>query len=421
MLAVVSPLGLSSGEMADQVALAFGVRGSAALGTPLADVLARAFALLPFGEAGIRGLGVAGISTLLALAFLVAAVRGLSLGPGDGLPRGSGAPVAVHGARGLSLLSIGAGISLLCVCRPFLETATGHPATAVELGLLIATILAMAAVRRSPRRASVGMALALLCGLGAGVGWPVRAATWPPALVISTWALRRGQRWPLLSPTLFVAGCGIALAGVVDAPPSVPVTLWALLRFTLIPVPGHTVFHDVLRTREMLAWVIDDVGVLGLLVAAVGLCLVVSRARAKGALTFVGSWTMAITACLWTGDILAARLFFAAALVAPIAAAVVFFTASFGRARAAVAVVMVVIIVVPPAVVGIGAAMRTPVRRQPALVARGLDAAFSGRAKGAVAPADPEQARWWRYGHAIGLVAAPAASGKVPGVKPDAP
>jgi hypothetical protein len=110
-----------------------------------------------------------------------------------------------------------------------------------------------------------------------------------------------------------------------------------------------------------------------------------------------------IAACLYTGDIFAVRLFVVASLASPVARAVTSFTATFGRARDAAVLLMAVILVLPPAVVGVRGILELPGRRDPALVARALDAAFDARAPGTPIPADSQAARWWRYGRAVGL------------------
>ncbi|MEO5767115.1 MAG: hypothetical protein ABIS92_02085 [Polyangia bacterium] len=417
VLAVVTPLGLASGEAVDQVAQAFGSRRALGGATPLADTLSRLIALVPLGEAGIRPHLLAALLGAGAVALLLAGSRTVAHAGGC---NGAG-PALV-------------GVTLLTVSRPFLDSASVRAPAALDLCLLGAGVLLLETLRRAPARSAAGMGLAFLCGLAAGAGWPVRVGLWPLALWLTILALRRGERWPLLGPTLFVAGAAITLAAVAGAPlpdPASPVVSGATHS-------AGSILHDILMpslaipfgspaAREVVAWVIDDAGVLGLLAGLLGSLLMVMRAPLQ-AVTLLLPWATAVAAALAAGNILLARLFIAGSLVAPVTMAVSLFAESFGRARAAVVLVLLVVVVVPPAMVGVGAALRQPARRNPAAVARHLDLAFETGALGA-APvlesqpsaqlAEQETLRWWRYGTAIGLQPAhatgiPAQEGRQP-------
>jgi len=227
-------------------------------------------------------------------------------------------------------------------------------------------------------------------------------AVWPLALVLILWALRRGERWPLRAPTAIVAGSGMVMAALLGAPLAAPGTSGQLLRQVFLP--GSWTLWSAAEARQMLAWVIDDAGVLGLVVAAVGCAILVWKSRREAALLLL-PWATAIVAAVCTNDVLSARLFTVAALVGPIVAAVDYFAASFGRARAAVALVMAVILVLPPALVGVGSARSLPARRDPAAVTRRLDAALTAVAQSPAATVAPEgdTVRWWRYAQIVGL------------------
>ncbi len=379
VLAVAAPLGLSSGDGADQVAQAFGMRRPFLTATSLADLLARIFALFPIGEAGVRAQGAGALACVLAMTLMVARSR-LWVGKG-------GAPSMI------------VGVALCAVSRPFFETASAHPGTAVDLCLFVGIMQAIELVQRDPERRAAGLGLALLCGLATGGGWPLRVGTWPIAAAQAAWALRRGHRWPLLAPAVFIAGAGVVLAGVVVAPVGSATTLRMVLR--QIAIPAFWGAPHPTGAREILAWVIDDAGVLGLLTATVGWGLAV-RGSAQAAPVLLG-WGLTIAAFLCTGDIFAVRLFVVASLASPVALAVTSFTATFGRARDAAVLLMAVILVLPPAVVGVRGILETPGRRDPALVARALDTAFDAHRPGTPVPVDSEAARWWRYGRAVGL------------------
>ncbi|MBC8132461.1 MAG: hypothetical protein H7X95_05720, partial [Deltaproteobacteria bacterium] len=256
VLAVVSPLGLASGVAADQVAHAFGERRPFDVATPLADVLVRFFSVVPVGEAGMRAHGVAALAGLLALALMLVHLRPLSR---------EGGTVAV------------VGMALLTLSRPFLEIATIRPAEAVDFCLLMAIALLLQLIRRDPAHSSVGLGLAFVCGLAAGAGWPLRVAAWPCALILTLWAFRRGERWPLLAPTLFLAGTGVTLAAAAAAQIGTRPPLGVMLRRMWLPTSPFAM--DLTNARQIVAWVIDDTGVLGLLVGGIGLGLILARQR----------------------------------------------------------------------------------------------------------------------------------------------
>ena len=385
VLAALSPLGLASGEVADQAAQALGMRHARPTATPLADVMVRWFSLLPAGEVGTRAHIFAAAAGTTALALLLARVRLLP--------------------RARTTASSLIGLTLLALCRPFLEISAIHPAAAADFCLLAAITLALEWIRRAPGRSSIGLGLAFLCGLAAGGGWPVRAATWPLALILTASALRRGERWPLMAPTLFVAGAAVTLAGAVSAQPDAPGTARMLLHQIVWPVsswwthalPGPADQRD---WRQILAWIIDDAGVLGLLMGAIGCVVLLLQARRQTLVAFV-AWGTAVTASLLVGEVLAARLFVVGALMSPVIATADFFSRSFGRARAAVVLVLLVIVVVPPAMVGVGSAMQLPGRQNPAAVARGLDLAFDRGSAQVMPPSGEEAQRWWDYATAL--------------------
>lgn len=184
VLAVVAPLGLASGEAVDLGAVALGARRSFGESHPLADVLVRLVALIPFGEVGVRAhalAAVAGIATLALLAWRRSEA-------------GQPAPWYL------------AGVALLALSRPFLEMATIHPVAAIDLALFVAGVRLIGAVRASDSDVRAGLMLAFVCGLAAGAGWHVRAVLWPMGALLAARAFRRGQRWPSRAPLIFGAG-----------------------------------------------------------------------------------------------------------------------------------------------------------------------------------------------------------------------
>jgi hypothetical protein len=292
--------------------------------------------------------------------------------------------------------------------RPFLEVAVLRPTAAVDFMLFVAIALCLETIRRDPARVSTGLGLAFLCGLAAGAGWSIRAVAWPVAAVLTVWALRRGTRWPLLAPMVFVAGGGVALAGVVAATVEPPVTLGPWWR----EIIAHDRFPDLATARAALSLWADDLGVLALLVVGVGGIALLWRRSAETIFLVLLS-ASAAAASLGDGDVLLARLILIAGAALPIVRGHATLVRPFGRARGAVALVLGVIIVTWPAVVGIGSVLATQGRPTPGRVENGrasldgshigdvsrrLDAAVGLRSSpGADVLPDRESARWRRY------------------------
>lgn len=388
-LSFLVPIGLASSESADLAVSALGVGRPLRESVPLAEVLARAVVLVPFGELGARPHAIAVFCGAIASALLLARLR---LGTAVGAR-----PNTVSEGES-TLASVVVGVLLVVCSRPFLEIATMRPASAVDFVLFAAIALCFEMIRRDPARASVGLGLALLCGLAAGAGWSVRAVAWPVASTLTAWALRRGERWPLLAPTVFVAGAGVALVGVVGRTVDPPATFGPWWR----EIITHDRFLDASTLKVAASLLGDDIGVLALLAVAVGGVALVWRRPAE-TIFFVLLSVSAAATSLSSGDILLARLILIAGAALPIARGHATLALPFGRARGAVSLVLGVVIVMWPAVVGIGSVLAAPGRRVPSNVARRLDAAVAlpSPPRIDVLP-DREAARWRRYARVIG-------------------
>lgn len=397
LMAAIGPLGLASGEAADEAAQALGVRRPFAVAAPLTDTLVRFAVLLPVGEAGVRPHVVAALAGALSLALLVAGLRSSSP---EALRERVNAGAAVPTVA--VAVAVAAGVAVLAVSRPFLEAANLRPATAVDFALLGAFAVLLDPLRRDPRRSALGLGIALACGLAAGAGWPVRVAIWPVGLAVTVWALRKGMRWPVLAPLVFVAAAAVAFGGVVAAAPEPPVTLGAMVRRLWEPTAASSASFASLPANASRAflWLVDDVGVLVLLLAAVGWGLRLARAGADMAVPIaVGG--LAAVASLVEGNLLLARLLAIAWFASATTTAVTRLPRPFGRARTAVAVVMAVVLVVPPAMMGVGSIPFAAETRSPHAVARRLDTAFQSPSTAAGGPQDGEAGRWWRYARAV--------------------
>jgi hypothetical protein len=105
-------------------------------------------------------------------------------------------------------------------------------------------------------------------------------------LPLGLWALRRGERWPLLAPAVFVAGAGTSILVAVHAQPGV--TLAGLgAQLALLPIArglaqglATSPAHALIGALRDLA---DQVGILAVLAAGVGVAaMLAARGRGDG-------------------------------------------------------------------------------------------------------------------------------------------
>jgi hypothetical protein len=206
---------------------------------------------------------------------------------------------------------------------------------------------------------------------------------WLPALWLWWRALRRGARWPLAAPLLFVTGLGVVLFAVAVA--RTGPTISELVR-GLWPsrAPGGLV--PVLEAGEQL-------GVIGLLLLALGALVLVSRAPMAGALV-LGT----VGAGLWLSG--AGVRLAAAMAVAPLAVGIAHLAHKLGRARLAAATALAVMAVVSPALDGASALWSRDARLPAHLLGRAL-AEVPLRAQ--VDPGSPEMAGLFHYAASLGL------------------
>jgi tetratricopeptide (TPR) repeat protein len=149
--------------------------------------------------------------------------------------------------------------------------------------------------------AGAGLALALLMGLvAAGLHSSLRLLVIAPLLPLFFWKVRRGARWPLAAPALFVLGAAGVLAylpirsaiGRVDAldwgHPSSLTALWqhagsaARIRAAYAEEILSPVREVVLWNARTLASMVEgDLGLFALFAAAGGLLVLISRRRGR--------------------------------------------------------------------------------------------------------------------------------------------
>jgi hypothetical protein len=368
------PLGLDRASAAPAVAGAATMDG----GAPLGLLVARLLGCLPLGDLAARANLASALAGAVAVALLgrlaCETVRLLAPGRESRQPTDAVEPVAAAGAAAVAALALGA-----------FRTATGAGSAALTVALAAAAWVNALVLVRAPEDRRAGLRLALLAGLAAGVEPVAAPLVWLPALFFWFRALRRGARWPLAAPVLFVAGLGVVLFAVAVSRtgPTAGELLGALwpARAT-----GEAVGLAAIEAG-------DQLGVVGLLLVALGALVLVARAPLAGTL-LLGT----VGAGVWlsgTGVRLAA-----AAVAAPLAVGIVHLARKLGRARLAAATAIAVMAVVSPALDG-GSFRWTRDGRLPArLLARALvDVPLRAR----VDPGTPEMSGLFHYAASLGL------------------
>jgi hypothetical protein len=246
-------------------------------------------------------------------------------------------------------------VATVALSRSFFSAATTATPAAVgaALALGILFLAERVAHHRSDQRA--GLALALVAGLGAGGPLAAAALGWPIALLLTLWALRRGERWPLLAPVIFVAGAGIKLMLVVRAPGGVALGALGrhLLLFPIVGALARLSGHALLAAAAGLG---EEIGILAVLVAGLGLLTMVTAPRPDGdqlrSLAFT-LWPLGaglvLRAALGPGpDGTVGAIAAASALALPLAGGMVRMASRLGRARLPAAAAIGVIVAVWP-------------------------------------------------------------------------
>lgn len=276
------------------------------------------------------------------------------------------------------------------------ELGTTAGSAAATLLLLALGLLVGLALLRDCASAPAGWALAALAGLSAGVDPVVGPLLWPLLVGLGIWALRKGARWPLLAPLCFVAAWGgSALAAVAcSATPARLGNLFSGLgRLDARPGAG------LLATAVELG---DEVGVVGALLAVIGMVVLGARAALVAAwllLTLLSAMMFAHPAA----SVGPAR----AALPVAIAVGFVFASAGLlhvagrlGRARMAATVALAAMLVLTPAMDG----GRARWLRRAALPMHLLDHALDrAELRSVVDPGTGEMDGLFRLARAMGL------------------
>ncbi len=342
LYAFAMPLGLARVEGAPHVAAGITLDSSTQPAF-LALLAVRVGQYLPFGDAPLRANLVSAVLCALAIALLsrlclqaCALLRPPTHArqePRDFVHE----PIAATGA------ALAAAFSL----STFDVGATSGSASAT-LVLLVAALLPGFALLRDHDHSAAGYLLAGLAGLSVGVDPIAGPLLWPPLVGLAIWSLRKGARWPLLAPLCFVAAAG-AMALACVATTSVPISLSKLIS----PV-GRLAASGIGEPWAAAVELADEVGVVGSLLAAIGIVVLATRAAALTAwlvLTVLTSLLFAHSAerlAVWAPT--RAALPFAIAVTCVFACAGLLHVSSrLGRARVAAAFALAAMVVLSPA------------------------------------------------------------------------
>jgi len=336
------PLGLCRVEAAPQVAA--GLLLDASVERATYGLLAtRVAGFLPLGDQPMR----ANLASVL-LAALAIAIFGrlcvqilLLLRP----------PVSARQeARSFSYEPIAAAAAGLATALSLstYELGTTAGSAAVTLLLLGFGLLVGLALLRDQQASAAGCGLAMVAGLAAGVDPVAGPLLWPLLAGLAIWALRKGARWPLLAPLALVAAWGgSALAAVACS--ATPASVGSLFAgFGRLAAHGGS---GLWLTAVELG---DEIGVVGALLAVIGLVVVGARATLPAAwllLTLLSATMFGYPAPL-VGPARAALPLAIATSTVFAAAGLLHVAGRLGRARLAATLALAVMLVLTPAMDG---------------------------------------------------------------------
>lgn len=385
------PLGLARVEVAPAVAAGIALDGGQ--GTPIFAVLvARVVGYLPLGDLALRANLASALVAALAVVLIgrlcsrtLGVLRPLATAREDGRSFAH-EPIAVAAAA----LAVALSLSTF-------ELGTTAGSAAATWALLAAGLLVGLSLLRDFGAAPAGCGLAALAGLTGGVDAVAGPLLWPLLVGLGIWALRKGARWPLLAPLAVVSGWGAAVLGAV-ASSTHPVSLAEVV----VPI-GRIAARAGAGLAATAFELVDQIGVVGILLAVIGLCTLAVRAAVPVAwlgLTLVSAMMVAHPAVVGPGPGRAA-LPVAVAIAAVFAAAGLLHVAGrLGRARLAAAVALAVMLVLTPAMDGGGARWL----RRATLPAHLLDHALArAEVRSVVDPGTAEMDGLFRLARAIGL------------------
>jgi hypothetical protein len=370
-----TPLGLDRVAAASSVAAALDAT-SAEPGTRLALLALRIGGCFPLGELAARANLSAAVLAALAITLLGRLCADLLAAFRPPAHARQGSRDFLHEPFLAAGAALAGGLSLAVF-----QTGTSASAASATLALLAGAWLAALPILRATGRAKHGFALAGLFGL-----W--------------LWELRRGQRWPLWAPLLFVAALGGSVLANLAASGN-PADIRHLLG-SLWPAG----IHDHVGLVGTAAEACDELGVVGLLLAAVGTLALLRRAP----LVAVWFGFTLVTALLLGHSAASGGLHFEAtraglpvallAAAVPISAGGAELAARLGRARVVAAIVMAGLAVVSPVLDGGTGRWRRDAHGPERLLEHAL---LRAPLRASVDPGTAEMDGLFRYGAALGL------------------
>ncbi len=391
LYALAMPLGLARVEGASQVAAGIAL-DSGAQPAFLALLAVRVGQYLPLGDAPLRANLVSGVLCALAMAW----VGRLCLHACALLRPPTHARQEARDFVHEPIAATGAALAAAFSLSIFDLGTTSGSATAT-LVVLVAALLPGFALLRDHNRSSAGYLLAGLAGFSAGVDPVAGPLLWPPLVALAVWSLRKGARWPLLAPLCFVAAWGTSALACV-ATTAAPITL-----ARLVAPLGRLGTSGAGQPWVAGAELADEVGVVGSLLAAIGIVVLATRATALSAwlvLTVLTSLLFAHFAqrtAIWAPT--RAALPLAVAVTCVFACAGLLHVSSrLGRARVAAAFALAAMIVLSPA---LDSGRSRRVTASPTcLLDRALERA---EVSSVVCPGSPEMDGLFRLARAQGL------------------
>ena len=341
LYAFAMPLGLASVEGASQVAAGISLDTSAQPAF-FALFAMRVGQFLPFGDTPLRANWVSAVLCALAIAL----VGRLCLQACALLRPPTHARQAPRDYVHEPIAATGAALAAAFSLSTFDLGATAGSAAAT-LVVLTAALLQGFALLRDHNQMVAGYTLAGIAGLSAGVDPVAGPLLWPPLVGLAIWSLRKGARWPLLAPLCFVAAWGAAALACV-ATALVPIAAARLFSGV-----GQLAMHrggELWSTAVELA---DEVGVVGSLLAAIGIVVLATRASVLSAwlvLTVLTSLLFAHSAerAAWAPTRAALPLAIAVTCVF-VCAGLLHVSSRLGRARVAATFALAAIVVLSPA------------------------------------------------------------------------
>ena len=389
-----TPLGLDRVAAASSVAAALDAT-SAEPGTRLALLALRIGGCFPLGELAARANLSAAVLAALAITLLGRLCADLLAAFRPPAHARQGSRDFLHEPFLAAGAALAGGLSLAVF-----QTGTSASAASATLALLAGAWLAALPILRATGRAKHGFALAGLSGLAAGVDPVAGPLLWPLLLGLWLWELRRGQRWPLWAPLLFVAALGGSVLANLAASGN-PVDIRHLLG-SLWPAG----IHDHVGLVGTAAEACDELGVVGLLLAAVGTLALLRRAPLVAVwfgFTLVTALLLGHSAASGGPHFEATRAGLPVALLAaavPISAGGAELAARLGRARVVAAIVMAGLAVVSPVLDGGTGRWRRDAHGPERLLEHAL---LRAPLRASVDPGTAEMDGLFRYGAALGL------------------